>query len=147
KRASRPAAPPSPASEARSTSLSRTPSGAFTRGWTSGTESADRSGGPRRSACAREGARLTKCFAADHDALDLARALVDPRDADVAEVALDGEVLGVAVAAVDLHRAIAHPPGGLAGEELGHRRLRREALAPLLHLRRAEGEQARRVEL
>src|SRR5512135_1698708 len=43
-------------------------------------------------------------LAGDHDPLDLARSFVDFGDARVAEVPLDGELLRVAVAAVDLER-------------------------------------------
>src|SRR5262245_54914063 len=59
--------------------------------------------------------------AGDHDALDLARAFVDRGDARVTVVALDGELLGKSVAAVDLDGLVRDPVGGLGGEELRHR--------------------------
>src|SRR5947209_10294224 len=62
--------------------------------------------------------------ARDDEALDLARAFVDLRDARVAVVALDRIVLHVAVAAVDLDRLRAHPFGHLGGVELGLRSFR-----------------------
>jgi uncharacterized protein (TIGR02265 family) len=70
--------------------------------------------------------------AGDDGALDLAGSLVDGGHAHVAEVALDGEFTGVAIAPVDLHRPVADPVGGLAGEELGHARLPGEGLPRLL---------------
>src|SRR5690606_29032942 len=79
---------------------------------------------------------------------DLARALVDAGDADVTQVPFGGEVADVAVAAVDLERAVADPPGRLAREDLGDRRLAAERTRPaLFHLRGAEHEQPRRLEL
>src|SRR5882672_4266258 len=73
--------------------------------------------------------------ARDHDALDLARALVDARDAGVAVQLLDHVFGGVAHAAVDLHRAVDDPVEGLAREQLDHRRLAREGLARIAHVR------------
>ena len=71
-------------------------------------------------------------YARDHDALDLARALVDPRDAHVAQRALDREIAHVAVAAVDLQRDVADLPRVLGREQLRHRGLLRERLAAFL---------------
>src|SRR5207244_4057976 len=68
----------------------------------------------------------------NHEALDLARALVDLGDLRVAEVALDGEVGEVAVAAEDLHRLLGGAVGDLRGKDLGHRRLGGVALAGVL---------------
>ena len=51
----------------------------------------------------------------DHDALDLARALVDLRDLGVAIVPLCREVLDVAVAAKDLHALLGGAVGHLEG--------------------------------
>ena len=54
--------------------------------------------------------RQTENRACDHEALDLARALVDLGDLGVAVVALDRELLRVAVAAEDLDRLARLPP-------------------------------------
>src|SRR5215470_15419008 len=66
--------------------------------------------------------------ARDHEALDLARAFVDLHDARVAVVALDGVLLHVAVAAVDLYRLVRDPRRGLGRVELGHRGFAAEGL-------------------
>ena len=55
----------------------------------------------------------------DHDALDLARALVDLGDLRVAVVALDRELLRVAVAAEHLDRLAGLPAGDRRREQLG----------------------------
>ena len=65
----------------------------------------------------------------DHQALDLARALVDARHARVAVELLDHELGRVAHAAMDLHRAVDDAPQGLAAEQLDDRRLAAERLA------------------
>src|SRR6185295_19117593 len=70
------------------------------------------------SAAATRFSLLTE-VACDEQALDLAGAFVDLRDAGVAVVALDGIVLEVAVAAVDLDRVRADLLGELGSEELG----------------------------
>src|SRR5450631_3400500 len=62
--------------------------------------------------------------ARDEQPLDLAGAFVDLRDARVAIVPLDGIVVQVAVAAVDLDRLGAYPLGQLRRVELRLRRLR-----------------------
>src|SRR5437868_9641415 len=60
-------------------------------------------------------------LARDHEPLDLARALVDLGDLRVAVVALDRELLRVAVAPEHLDRLGRLAPGHLRGEELGLR--------------------------
>src|SRR5205085_12566652 len=59
--------------------------------------------------------------AGDHDPLDLVRALTDDHQRRVAVVTLDGELLRVAVAAVDAHRFGGQFEGSLGAEQLGHR--------------------------
>ena len=86
-------------------------------------------------------------LARDHEPLDLARALVDLGDLRVAVVALDRELLRVAVAAEDLDRL-----RGLAPRHLGREQLRLRALlgvrrAGRLQPRRPIDEQARGVDL
>src|SRR5690606_3909996 len=85
-------------------------------------------------------------LAVDDHALDLARALVDLRDARVPEVALDGEVLRVTVTAQDLHGVVRDRRGGLGGEQLRHRRLPRHAVAAVLQPRRPQRQQPRGVD-
>src|SRR5262249_14834927 len=75
--------------------------------------------------------------ARDHEALDLGGALVDLHDARIAVEAFDRVFLHVAVAAVDLDRLVGDPVRGLAGVELGHRRLARERTSAILEPRRA----------
>src|SRR5476651_1059377 len=84
--------------------------------------------------------------ARDEEPLDLARALVDLRDARVAIVALDGIVVQVAVAAMDLDRLGAHPLGKLGGIELGLRRFRKARDALGAHAGRMQDEKPRRVD-
>src|SRR2546423_9933331 len=67
--------------------------------------------------------------AADHEALDITRALVDLRDAHVAPKPLDREVGHVAVAAVDLDGVRTYALGHFGGEELRHRSLLDAGLA------------------
>ena len=62
--------------------------------------------------------------ARDDQALDLARALPDPVDAQLAEVALGRVLAHVAAAAEDLEHAVRAGERGLGGEQLGERRLR-----------------------
>src|ERR671933_2919621 len=78
--------------------------------------------------------------ARDHEALDLARALVDLRDLRVAVVALDGELLRVAVATEDLDRLRRLPPRHLRREELRLRALLHVGPARLLQPRGAVHE-------
>src|SRR5947209_15280962 len=73
--------------------------------------------------------------ARDDEALDLARAFVDLRDARVAIMALDRIVLDIAVAAVDLDRLRAHPFGHLGGVELRLRRFREARHVGCAHAR------------
>src|SRR5438067_5551033 len=83
----------------------------------------------------------TEDRAGNHEALDLARALVDLGDLRVAVVALDRELLRVPVAAEDLDRLASLPPGGLGGEELRLRAGLRVRLAALLQPRRPVDEE------
>src|SRR5205085_10394043 len=71
--------------------------------------------------------RLPEQRVRDDETLDLGRSFVDLGDARVAEVTLHVELLRVPHAAVDLHRLAVDAVGGLAGVELGHRRLARMA--------------------
>src|SRR3954447_16269076 len=81
--------------------------------------------------------------AADHEPLDLRRALEDRVDLGVAVHALDGELARVAVAAEDLDRALRRPHGPLARLELAHRALGGfELAAGPAHPRGAPDEQA-----
>ena len=57
------------------------------------------------------------------DALDLAGALPDPLDAELAEEALGDVLAHVAAAAEDLHGAVGDAAGHLADVELDHRAL------------------------
>src|SRR5215210_321630 len=89
----------------------------------------------------------TEDRARDHEALNLARSLVDLGDLRVAVEALDRELLRVAVPAEHLDRL-----AGLAARHLGREQLRLRALLGvrstlLLQPRRAVDEQARRVDL
>src|SRR4051812_1857269 len=84
---------------------------------------------------------------ADDQPLDLRGALVERGDAHVAERALDGMVVDVAGAAVDLDRRVGAPLRGLGRVELRDRRLGGVRLAGVLQPARAPGEQARRVGL
>src|SRR6185436_3838407 len=64
----------------------------------------------------------------DDGSLNLARPLVDAGHANVPRVPLDGEVAHVAVAPVDLERAVADAIRRLGREDLGHGGLARERL-------------------
>src|SRR3954463_2066955 len=83
-----------------------------------------RTGSSRLGLDGKRSLRQAEDRASDHEALDLARALVDLRDLRVAVVALDRKLLRVAVAAEHLDRL-----GGLAARHLGREQLR---LRPLL---------------
>src|SRR5579883_984560 len=105
----------------------------------------------RASACSRSfvilGASLGEQVARDHQPLDLVRALADLAQLGVAERALDGEVAGVAVAAVDLDRGVAGADRGLRGVQLRHRRLAGGARARVVEEGRAPDQQPRGPEL
>src|ERR1700682_5812510 len=75
---------------------------------------------------------VAKDLPRDDQAVDLARALVDLRDARVAEVALHGIFLRVAIAPVDLKRLGGHALGHLRRVELRDRRFHRKATRALL---------------
>src|SRR4029453_19008772 len=85
--------------------------------------------------------------ARDHEALDLARALIDLGDLRVAVVPLDRELLRVAVAAEDLDRLAGGPARRLRGEELGLGALLGVREPLLLAPRGPVDEQARRIDL
>src|SRR5688500_72888 len=89
--------------------------------------------------------RIFQQLRGDDIALDLRGALVDARDARVAEGGLDAHLAHVAHAAVDLHGGVHHLAERLGGVELGGRRFERAALAAQDGLDRAVGEQARGV--
>src|SRR5258706_2210159 len=84
--------------------------------------------------------------ARDEQALDFAGAFVDLRDARVAVVPLDGIVVQVAVAAVDLDRLGAHPFGELGGVELGLRGFGQAGNAGASHARRLVDQEPRRID-
>src|SRR5215216_7126961 len=73
--------------------------------------------------------RLEADRTGDEDAHDLAGALADLEDLGVAVEAGDGELLHVAVAAVDLDGVAGRGDGGLGGVQLGDGRLAAERLA------------------
>src|SRR2546427_11800162 len=75
--------------------------------------------------------------AGDDDPLDFAGAFIELRDLRIPEQLLDREVPHVTVAAEQLHRLRRDPHRGLGREQLGHARLRREALAPVDEIGRA----------
>src|SRR6266516_6855531 len=77
-------------------------------------------------------ASVSQKMPGDDQPLDLGGALVDRGDLRVAEVALDGRLAHVAVAAVDLDRLGRHPHRGLGGEQFGHRGLLAMGLAGVL---------------
>ena len=68
-------------------------------------------------------------LAADDDPLDLAGALPDSLDTQLAEHPLGDVLAHVAAAAEDLHRPVGHPAGHLRAVQLGHRRLAVQGLA------------------
>src|SRR5580658_2606760 len=80
--------------------------------------------GPRRGRVAAAGTAdrsgwSAEHFAGDDELLDLAGALVDAEQADVAVEALDRDAAHVAGTAVDLHGAVGDAADGFAGEVLG----------------------------
>src|SRR5438067_6502508 len=68
---------------------------------------------------------LAKQVAGDNDAHDLVGAFEDLVHAQIAQIALDREVLEVAVAAVELQRLVRDMKPGIGREALGHRALHR----------------------
>src|SRR5580704_5522017 len=64
---------------------------------------------------------LTQQVAGDDDAHDLVGAFEDLVDAQVAQIALDREILEVAVAAMQLQRLVGDMETGIGREALGHR--------------------------
>src|SRR4029453_124863 len=99
--------------------------------------------GPQRRRCAQHTAppRRRRLHwepfqqpAGDEESLDLVRAFAHGEKLRVAEVALHGQLLDVAHAAVDLHGLAGAELGGLRGEELGHAGL--EGAAPACRLER-----------
>src|SRR5688572_31099588 len=82
-------------------------------------------------------------LARDDDALELVRAFADREQRRVAVVALDVELLRVAVRAVDPHRFEAVLDRGFGREELRHARLEIAALAGVVGARRGIDEQPR----
>src|SRR6476661_9386377 len=92
--------------------------------------------------------RLTVCalveqLSRDHDSLDLRRPFVDLRDLGIAEIALDGVVLHVAVAAEQLDRLRRDPHRRLAREELAHRTVERRRAAVVLECGRRVQDRTR----
>src|SRR3954447_366485 len=84
------------------------------------------------SGASRSVVQLPQNLPRDHDPLDLAGPLTDLADLGVAHHPLHRILVGVAVAAEDLHRLGGGPHGQLGAEELGHRRLLLERPAVLL---------------
>src|SRR5450759_3703317 len=76
----------------------------------------------------------------DDVALDLVRALADDHQRRVTEVALDVELGGVAIAAMDAHRVQCDLHGGLGGEQLRHTGFHVCALAGIELARGIEGQ-------
>src|SRR3989454_7321471 len=72
--------------------------------------------------------------AGDDEPLNLVRAFAHSEELRVTEVALHGQLLNIAHAAVDLHGLTGAELGGLGGEELGHAGL--EVAAPACRLER-----------
>src|SRR6266540_5939576 len=83
----------------------------------------------------------------DHRPLDLAGALVDPRDAGIAVRALDPQLAHVPHPAVDLHRVVGDASERLGREELRHRGALRDPLATVHPRRGVIDHEARRVDL
>src|SRR5688572_15619201 len=90
-----------------------------------------------RSACARH--ELTR----DDDALHLVGAFADAEERRVPVKPLDGELLRVAVAAVDAQRLVRVLERRLGGEVLGHAGLEIAALAAVVDGRRVLDQQSR----
>src|SRR5450631_2842001 len=91
--------------------------------------------------------RRAQELARDHHLLDLVGPLADLGQLGVAQVALDVELAGVAVAAVDLHGGVAGADGRPRRVVLGDRRFLGGALSLILHPGGAPDEQARGVQL
>src|SRR5262249_52629229 len=85
----------------------------------------DRSRRPRSMghALSQDSGAALDHLAGDDRALDLAGALPDPLDPQLAVEALGHVLAHVAAPAEDLHRAVGDPPGHLRAVELGHRAL------------------------
>src|SRR5213080_1339242 len=120
-------------------------------GTTARTGSGAASASRRRTEAARRRARsdlvaLDKA-SRDHQTLDLVGTLADDHEGRLAVVALDGELLHVAVAAEDAHRLERDLLAGLGGEELGHARLDVHALAAVLHRGGLPGQEPGRLDL
>src|SRR6266851_3897313 len=79
--------------------------------------------------------------AGDDEPLDLVRAFAHSEELRVTEVALHGQLLDVAHAAVDLHGLTGAELGSLRGEELGHAGLEVAALACRLEPGRLVGQE------
>src|SRR5690606_27840876 len=71
----------------------------------------------------------------------------DAPDADFAIPAFEREVLGHAVAAVDLHGAVHNAAAGFAGDQLGHRGFGAVGLAAVGLVGGSEGEPAARADV
>src|SRR5580704_15455581 len=82
-------------------------------------------------------------LAGDDQALDVAGALVNLANPDIAIDPLDREIGEIAIAAMDLDRIGAHPLGDLGGEQFRHRRLPQAWLAVIAKLGGVEDEAAR----
>src|SRR5881296_1249454 len=120
------------------------------RGTTAGTGSGAASASRRRTEAARRRVRsdlvaLDKA-SRDHQTLDLVGAFADDHEGRVAVVALDGELLHVAVAAEDGHRLERDLLAGLGGEELGHAGLDVHALTAVLHRGGLAGQEPGRLD-
>src|SRR5438477_2770700 len=81
--------------------------------------------------------------AADDELLDLRRALVEPVHARISPVALDRELVGEAVTAVDLDGAVGRALRGLGRVELGDARLTRVRASLVLEVAGAPHEEPR----
>src|SRR4249919_91519 len=92
-------------------------------------------------------AALQTEMASDDHPLHLIRALADLEDLLVAVETLDGRLLHVAEAAVDLESRVRDPVRELAGEELRHRGLTRERPALVLEPRGLVDERAAGLDL
>src|SRR4051794_12571700 len=86
-------------------------------------------------------------LAGDDQALDVAGALVDLADADIAVDPLDREIGEIPVAAMDLDGVGSDPLVHFRGEQFGHRRLGQAGLAGIAPGRRVEHQPARRGDL
>src|SRR5579883_2502037 len=131
---------------------------ALTKGYTTGRRACRIAGVPaginpwQASVRASYGARTLDPVAlqqpaGDHEPLDLVGALADDHERRVAVVALDAELLHVAVAAEDAHGLEGDLLADLGGEELRHARLEVAALAAVLHRGRLADEEPRRLDL